>query len=366
MRLVSRWAWPVAALLTLAACSSGPPPDATPSPTTFPVASPESGVELTTAYLDDWAAGDYAAMYAAVDGATRQRYPMEAFSQLHAAFADMAQVEVMSATPGQPHVVALPPEPRPEEFPDPTLAPAASPDASAAPSAATPPPLPTFDPADPLPGPVPGLEVPFGLTVDSGRFGSISLERALTLVQGRDGWLLRWSPAVVFPELGDDGMLRLDRSLGARGRIVGTDATVWAETRDDGTRVYPQEALAGQAIGYLSEVTAEDLGRLAEAGYRADDVVGRSGLEAGAEDLLRGTPGWSLVAERLDAPDAVLLETEMVPGADVEITLRPTIQSAAQSALSPYDAAATAVVDPATGDVWALASQPAFNPNAMT
>ena len=88
-------------------------------------------------------------------------------------------------------------------------------------------------------------------------------------------------------------------------------------------------------------------------------MVGRSGLEYGAEDLLRGTPGWTLVAVPPDAPGAVLDETEMVPGADITITLRPEIQAAAQDALTPYAEAATAVVDPKSGDVWALASQPA-------
>jgi penicillin-binding protein 2 len=94
--------------------------------------------------------------------------------------------------------------------------------------------------------------------------------------------------------------------------------------------------------------------------------VGRSGLEAGAEDLLRGTPGWRLVAVAPDEVETVLYETEMVPGADVSTTIRPAIQAAAQQAIAGYGQAATAVVDPRSGDVWALASQPAFNPNAMT
>jgi penicillin-binding protein 2 len=208
--------------------------------------------------------------------------------------------------------------------------------------------------------------VPVDLAVDSDRFGEINLERELTWVQGADGWLLRWSPEVMFPELGQEGSLRLDRELGARGRIVGAGDVVWAETRDDGTRVYPQEALGGQVTGYVGEVTAEDLETLAEQGYRAGDVVGRSGLEYGAEALLRGTPGWRLVAIGADEIETVLYETEMVPGADVAITLRPGIQAAAQQALSGYGQAATAVVDPRTGDVWALASQPVFNPNSMT
>ncbi|HUF07631.1 MAG TPA: penicillin-binding transpeptidase domain-containing protein, partial [Candidatus Binatia bacterium] len=95
-------------------------------------------------------------------------------------------------------------------------------------------------------------------------------------------------------------------------------------------------------------------------------VDGRSGLEYGAENLLRGTPGWTLVAVDADGGEAVLYETEMVPGADVAITLRPNLQLAAQDALAPYAQAATAVIDPRSGDVWALASQPAFNPNSMT
>ncbi|MDQ2673232.1 MAG: penicillin-binding transpeptidase domain-containing protein, partial [Chloroflexota bacterium] len=179
-------------------------------------------------------------------------------------------------------------------------------------------------------------------------------------------WQLRWTPEILFPELGTDGSLRLDRELGPRGRIIGAGDVVWAETREDGTRVYPQEALGGQVIGYVSEVTAEDLESLEAEGYRAGDVVGRSGLESGAEDLLRGTPGWRLVAVGADGVETVLYEAEMVPGADVSITLRPVIQAAAQQALAPYGQAATAVIDPRSGDVWALASQPAFNPNSMT
>jgi penicillin-binding protein 2 len=172
---------------------------------------------------------------------------------------------------------------------------------------------------------------------------------------------------VLFPELGADGTLRLDRTVGPRGRILGVDGTVWAESREDGARVYPQEWLGGQVIGYVGEVTAEDLdGGLGEQGYGAGDVVGRSGLEFGAEALLRGTPGWKLVAVPLDAPEEVLYDVPMVPGADIAITLRPAIQAAAQQAISGYATAATAALDPATGDVWALASQPAFNPNSMT
>jgi penicillin-binding protein 2 len=308
-------------------------------------------------------------MYALLDPALRDTYPVEQFSELHANFAEMAEVETISGLPGEPARVGLPPEPRALEFPAPTATPvpALDPSASAG-STATPIPTvaPPVDTAVPLDGPVPGLAVPIDLTVASERFGPLELDRTLTFVHGTEGWLLRWSPEVLFPELGEGGTLRLDRVLGARGRIIGAGEVVWAETREDGARVYPQEALGGQVIGYVSEVTAEDLEGRPSQGYRAGDVIGRSGLESGAEELLRGTPGWRLVAIDDNGVDQVLYETEMIPGADIAITLRPEIQLAAQQALSAYGQAATAVIDPTDGDVWALASAPAFNPNSMT
>lgn len=359
----------IALLLAVTACNGGPTPEPTPEPTTFPTASPEAAAALAADFLAAWAAGDFAAMYATLDPVLRERYPIERFTELHAAFAEMAAVSELAATTGAPHTSALPPEPRPADFPAPTPTPEPSANQSASAAASAAPSVEPSAPPDPdavLAGPVPAIGVPVELAVASDRFGALSLERELTMVNGRDGWLVRWSPAVLFPELGAEGTLRLDRSLGHRGRIVGTDGTVWAETREDGARVYPQEWLGGQVIGHVGDVTAEDLATLAESGYRSGDVVGRSGLEYGAEDLLRGTPGWTLVAVTPDAPEVVIYETDVVPGADVAITLRPELQAVAQDSLAPYGGAATAVVDPKSGDVWALASQPPFNPNSMT
>jgi penicillin-binding protein 2 len=362
---------PVVGLVLAAACGGpDPTPEPTPIPTTFPVAPPDAAAALAVEYLEAWAGADYATMHALLDPAVRERYPLERFTDLHAAFAQMALVEELGGVAGQPRTIGLPPEPRPEAFPEPTptpvptVDPAASPDGSIEPEPTA---GPTHDPDRSLEGPVPALAVPVELAVDSARFGTLELDRALTLVHGTDGWLLRWTPEVLFPELGTDGALRLERSLGPRGRILGPDGLVWAETRDDGVRIYPQESLAGQIVGYVSEVTAEDLDRRpATDGYRAGDVVGRSGLEYGAEELLRGSPGWTLTAVADDGSRSVLYESEMVPGADLAITIRPDIQAVAQQAIAPYAQAATAVVDPRSGDVWALASAPPFNPNAMT
>lgn len=363
--MIRRLGLALAVVLMTAACGAVDP-DPTPEPTTFPLAAPESAVTLAADYLAAWSSGDLEAMYALLDPRARERYPFEAFRDLHLALNEMAVVETLGATTsGDPIVVGLPAEPRPPAFPAPPPTPVPSPDPSAS-AGPTVTPAPTPDPAAPLAGPVPGLAVPVTLDIASDRFGALELDRRMTFVQGTAGWELRWTPELLFPELGPDGALVLERERSPRGRIIGLDGVIWAETRADGARVYPQESLAGQTIGYATEVTAEDLARLADQGYRQGDLLGRSGLEAGAETLLRGAPGWSLVAVAGDGTRSVLYETEMVPGADVWITLQPELQIASEQGLARHNNGATAVIDPHSGDVWALASAPAFNPNAMT
>jgi cell division protein FtsI/penicillin-binding protein 2 len=361
-----------ALLLALVACAEELP-SPTPLPTTFPAQPADAAAATADEFLAAWAAGDFAAMHALLAPEDQARYGLEAFTGLLTSFSELTDANAITYTTAPPELTALPPEPRSPDFPPPTPTPAPTVDPSAsaqadassssAPAASA---APSVDPDRPLEGPVPAVAVAVDLRVATARFGELDLERAMTMTHGRDGWQVRWSPEQLFPELGRSGTLRLDRELGARGRIIGTDGTVWATMRDDGVRVYPQEWLAGQTIGYASEVTAEDLETLAGEGYRAGDIVGRSGLEAGAEALLRGTPGWTLVAVAGDGTETTLYETEVVPGATITITLRPDVQLAAHNGVAGYGQAATAALDPASGDVWAMASAPLFNPNAMT
>jgi penicillin-binding protein 2 len=216
-------------------------------------------------------------------------------------------------------------------------------------------------------GPIPAFEVPISFAFDTVRFGRVAFRRMLVLTAGADGWYARWRPSLLFPQLGDGDTLLVKRSLGPRGRIRSVDGTVFADTRGDGVRVYPQEWLAGQTIGYVAPVSADEVATLPpSADYQVGDPMGRSGLEQGAEDLLRGTPGLVLLAVPSAGDTKPLLDRPMIPGADLTITIRPDLQATAEAALTPYDNAATAVLDPKTGDVWALASAPLFNPNAMT
>lgn len=216
-------------------------------------------------------------------------------------------------------------------------------------------------------GPVPAFEVPMSLVFETTRFGRVAVRRMLVLTQGAEGWQARWRPSLLFPALGDGDRLDLERTPAPRGKILAVGGEVFAETRNDGMRVYPQEWLAGQTIGYVAPVTAKELTSLPPtADYEVGEEIGRSGLEQGAEALLRGTPGVTLAGVPPSGEPVALLDRPMVPGADLTITIRPDLQATAEASLLPYTDAATAVIDPKSGDIWALASAPRFNPNAMT
>jgi penicillin-binding protein 2 len=357
--------------LTLSACSFGPQP--TPYPT--PVPTPQAAAATNTAeqYLANWKAGDFEAMWGMLAPVDQLRFGHDRFMSLHRQFASLVGVSGFAASAGAPELAALPPESR-LRGPAHTSAPSVGATGSATPST---PPSAVGSPsgasgAPPVPddaitvGPVQGMTVPVDLTFATDLLGDVSLQRSLLLGQGAGGWQVRWSPELLFPDLGDDGTLALTRQTSPRGRIVARDGTIFALTRSDGMRVYPQESLAGQAIGYVTKVTAEDLKTLAAKGYRAGDWIGRSGLERGAEALLRGTPGFTLIARRPGRPPVTVYQTPMTPGATLTISLQPDLQRASEAAMSRYPRVGNATVDPRSGEVWVLASLPAFDPNAMT
>jgi len=325
----------VLAAALLAGCVSPTPISSTaPSPTPDPRAeararASEAAQLVARKFVANWRARRYERMAELIAPADRERLGTAALPELLTRFDELARVTRVVGGAGTPIESSLPP------------------DGDAA-------------------GPIPALEVPISLEFESDLFGKVAFRRMLVLSEGGDGWQVRWRPALLFPGLGDGDTLALERTLGPRGRIVTEAGVVFAESREDGMRVYPQEWLAGQTIGYVAPVTADEALTMAADGYLAGDPLGRSGLEQGAEALLRGSPGLVLSAVPPDGDPVPVLTRPMIPGADLTITIRPDLQATAEAAISPYAEAATAVIDPATGDVWALASVPRFNPNAMT
>jgi len=131
-------------------------------------------------------------------------------------------------------------------------------------------------------------------------------------------------------------------------------------------RRYPDGTLAAHLLGYLREIDAKALAEREDAGYRGGDLIGKAGLESSFEEALRGAEGGEQV--EVDAHNRVLRTLQTVapqPGATLTLTLDCNIQRAAEQALAGHMGAVVAL-DPHTGDILALASAPAYDPNQMS
>lgn len=102
-------------------------------------------------------------------------------------------------------------------------------------------------------------------------------------------------------------------------------------------REYVSGTTACHIIGTVGPIYAEEYDALKEKGYSYNDILGKSGIEAAAEQYLRGTSGSRELVK--DAQGSVLFEDESksiapVPGQTVVLTLDAMIQQKAQDVLS--------------------------------
>ena len=147
-------------------------------------------------------------------------------------------------------------------------------------------------------------------------------------------------------------------------------------------RVYPQGKIAAQILGYVGEISQEDLKNPyfadARPEYRAGDIVGKLGLERSYDRHLRGRPGIeryvvNSAGEPIGAPIPVQEERS---GNDLVLSLDAEIQRLAERSLEDGILAARAagyeapdggvvVMDPNDGGVVAMASFPTYDPSIL-
>jgi penicillin-binding protein 2 len=131
-------------------------------------------------------------------------------------------------------------------------------------------------------------------------------------------------------------------------------------------RIYPHGSTAAHVIGYLRRDDRYSEGE-GEFHYRLPDFSGMVGIERMFDDELRGEPGMkSVLVNSLGYRQSESIWTPTDPGDHVVLTMDLAIQQAAEQALNsagPYTRGAAIVMDVRNGDVLALASVPAFDPN---
>ncbi|MNR85336.1 Stage V sporulation protein D [compost metagenome] len=130
-------------------------------------------------------------------------------------------------------------------------------------------------------------------------------------------------------------------------------------------RHYPRGAFAAHAIGYTGEVTERELSKMEDEGYRAGDIIGKMGIEKVFDSHLRGVPGRQQVeVDARGRPMRKLAEVPPVPGKDITLTIDVKLQAAAEQALGDRKGSVV-VLEPFSGEVLALASNPDFDPNVF-
>ncbi len=134
-------------------------------------------------------------------------------------------------------------------------------------------------------------------------------------------------------------------------------------------RRYLHDALATHGIGYVGEVNDRELASMGPLGYAARDVVGKTGVEERYELVLRGRDGaeyWVCDAVGHELyPFEGGPSREVRPGHNLVLTLDLNAQRAAEEALARHDGGSVVAIEPSTGEILVLASQPAPNPNEI-
>ena len=128
-------------------------------------------------------------------------------------------------------------------------------------------------------------------------------------------------------------------------------------------RLYPRDGLAAHVIGYVGEVSEAELNTPELARFHQGDVIGKDGIERQYNDLLMGVDGQRRVEVDSSGNERhVLDDKEATPGRDLQLTLDLDLQAVAELTLENRKGAVVAL-DPRTGEVLAMVSRPAFDPN---
>ena len=137
-------------------------------------------------------------------------------------------------------------------------------------------------------------------------------------------------------------------------------------TIDEERRLYPRDGFAAHLIGYVGEVSEEDLNNSRYAAYEPGDVVGKAGVEETYDELLRGQDGSRDVIVDSHGREMGYLRTQhAIPGQDLKLTIDNDLQRAAELAMGNRNGAIVAM-DPRNGDILAMVSRPSFDPNAFS
>ena len=128
-------------------------------------------------------------------------------------------------------------------------------------------------------------------------------------------------------------------------------------------RHYPLGASYAHSVGYVGRINEGELKKVDPVNYSGTHHIGKTGVERFYEDQLHGTVGYEEVETNARGRILrVLKRTDPIAGMDIHLTIDAHLQAAAEAALAGRRGALVAI-QPQTGDVLAMVSEPGFDPN---
>ncbi|HMU55655.1 MAG TPA: penicillin-binding protein 2 [Nitrospira sp.] len=185
--------------------------------------------------------------------------------------------------------------------------------------------------------------------------------------------LIGLDPALVRKKLAVRGAKQLPRKI--KDRLTLKEATLIESHRLDlpgvmiqveSQRNYPSGMTAAHVLGYVGEVSAEQLEKPEFAELHQGSIVGQYGVEKNFDRIMRGMAGQkSVEVDALGHEKRTVVVDQPKAGDDLYLTIDARLQKVAEDLLGPESGAIVAL-DPTTGDILAMASRPAFDPNVLS
>lgn len=134
----------------------------------------------------------------------------------------------------------------------------------------------------------------------------------------------------------------------------------------DSLREYPFKDVFAHILGYIGQISKDELGKKEYSAYSLNDRIGKSGLEEEYESILRGKDGKQLIEiDALGTPVRSLGQSDPVAGQDLTITVDSKLQQAVFNAAKDIHKGAVIVSKP-DGEILAMISKPTYDPNLFT
>jgi penicillin-binding protein 2 len=130
-------------------------------------------------------------------------------------------------------------------------------------------------------------------------------------------------------------------------------------------RNYLETGSLSHVLGYVGEITKDELKLLYNQGYQSGDVIGKAGIEKQYDMSLRGKDGREYHTVDVRGKNVQADKASVVPpvqGNNLVLTINAGIQEIAEKALGPR-MGSVVVLKPATGEILAMVSYPWYNPN---